>query len=479
MDSFSTHSAFDRSHDNKTVISTAHSCHGTIYGSQIIESNIKAIWRFDIRKHQDKIRSCAIGLVESSQTNDNRFFGLVIDKYSSWSGFKILETDGQYYCYRNTGHFFSSGSQLSQNHTNKNATEYGAKDSIIMELSSGILKFGRMQKKNNYHKLSKWELKEAFKIDSSKKYKLGVHLSGKGEIEIVESSFQSFTSWKKEQMEKMQQEEKEEYNRKQERIELEKIAKMEKTLQKKAKKTENIELNLNEQELRRYKINQKIQSNHNWTTLLTVLIALFSAIGSIALTDSLGLGNQENGSIAVGMGCLSLFVAICKIYISWTATFILSTDSDDLEENYKNMWKSYALKMKAIAVFIATITDVIFDVFQGIAAVQNQKYTNNAFFVLVVSTWIGVADEVVECFVEIFFMSLQEIEKCEISFCIGFLLWSITESVMGCYLLSTYDDEMLRLIGVSIETNLIIFSILFMVLFIYWSHTKKKFNTVF
>merc|ERR1712087_637201 len=62
---------------------------------------------------------------------------------------------------------------------------------------------------------------------------------------------------------------------------------------------------------------------------------------------------------------------------------------------------------QAIAIFMSSLTDSTFDFLQGVAAVLGHAYSDSAFAVLPAATWIGVADELVECVVEI------NLEMCE------------------------------------------------------------------
>eukprot|EP01084_Bolivina_argentea_P196174 336336_1 len=461
-----------------------------------------AIWIFDLISmvdYSDRVQG-TIGLAEQSKSITNATH---VEKCKK-NGVKYIRYDNGntlFYVYDQMGYFYSSEHESLV--CAGFEVELHRKYFWIMELSNGILKFGIITHRDAQQKseLRKLQLREAFRVNQQKKYKLCVYLQD-STVELTHSAFESFSTWRRNEIQNLPEipEITEHKTIEMTRYQLQKVAKEEakrakkeekkrKKQDKKAAKLKELEMKtsnngddnlpMNEKELRRYKKKEEMQKKHNWTTLLTVLIALFSAIGSIALTDSLGLSDEYNGVVVIIMCFLSLCVAIIKIYLSWNASYTYFDanqsfyQSIKVEEKAEHRWISYSLKMKAIAVFIATITDIMFDILQGIAATQHQQYTNNAFYVLVVSTWIGVGDEIVECFVEIFFMSLQEIESCEISFCVVFLLWSITESVMGCYLLSTYDDDTLRVIGMSIEINLIIFSILFLILFAYWHQTKK------
>eukprot|EP01083_Nonionella_stella_P280996 956116_1 len=197
----------------------------------------------------------------------------------------------------------------------------------------------------------------------------------------------------------------------------------------------------------RYHANE-LQKRQNLSTLQTILIALFSTVGSIALIDALGLDDKTNGIVAIVMSILTLSIATMKFYLSTKAA---------REFDGKLPVKVIrTLRIKSVAVLMASLTDSAFDAFQGVAAVKGEFYTNSAFAVLLVATWMGVTDEIVEAMVEIFFMSMAENEQSSITFCIVLLIWCAVESMMGMYLLSTYNDAIFKISGIIVESVLIL-----------------------
>eukprot|EP01084_Bolivina_argentea_P309396 535159_1 len=208
----------------------------------------------------------------------------------------------------------------------------------------------------------------------------------------------------------------------------------------------------------------ELQQKQNLSVLQTILIALFSTIGSIALTDSFGLSDKQNGTVAVIMASLSFVIATTKLFMSWKAA-----------NNFEGKLDAkivVSMRMKSIALLMATITDSVFDALQGVAAIKGEYYTSNALLVLLMATWIGVTDEIIEAFVEILFMSFMENDGCTVTFCMAFLLWCIVESCMGVYLLSTYNDTALQVSGIIVEFVLIIVCGALCIYF--WGIKKKK-----
>eukprot|EP01084_Bolivina_argentea_P071295 129647_1 len=474
MEQFEFHENIQRSDGNKKI--TLSEGEATCYGSQRLDSSATALWIFEPNSLYFEI-----GLIEANKQHcanwakNHKIYREKRRQLMFTDQYDLSNTDAQYYGI-GMGCKFKTGAEPQGFNL---WLEKGGL--IFMELSNGLLKCGGipLKQKNSIEYLSTFSLQEVFQIDSNKRYKMFVRLTQiRSSTTIFHSRFESFNDWHQRELSRFQQQ----HSSALEMHDLQQKAKKEEKLAKIVKvsaiNSKQVEISMEQQTIQKLEKKQKMQQKHNWTTLLTVLIALFSAIGSVALTDSMGLDDQSNGAIAISMSILSLATGICKFYLSWTASNSYSDQNEsfihsDVDSKFKVLWMSYSLKMKTIAVFVATVTDLVFDFFQGIAAVQAQKYTDNAWIILVISTWIGVADEVIECFVEIFFMSLQQVQGCEIAFCFGFLLWSIAESIMGCYLLSTYNDDILRLAGVSVEVNLIIFSLLFVILFAYWIKKKK------
>eukprot|EP01084_Bolivina_argentea_P119472 211822_1 len=227
----------------------------------------------------------------------------------------------------------------------------------------------------------------------------------------------------------------------------------------------NNKKNANDKKNARTRIDDK-----KWLILLATLMSALSSIGSIALTDALGLSDVHNGFIAIFTSTIALILASVK--------YILSSRQEPKKDD-NNKQKEYdskhLMRRKAIALFMSTLTDSVFDFFQGIAAVIGEEYGAGIFTVLVLATWIGVADELLECIIEIFFDATDSDGGCCGSLDYILLSWAVIESILDIYLLSTYQSSEIIGTGITAECFIIICSAILLVYYInyYWKSKKN------
>eukprot|EP01084_Bolivina_argentea_P176496 305417_1 len=182
-----------------------------------------------------------------------------------------------------------------------------------------------------------------------------------------------------------------------------------------------------------------------WLILLTILLTIFSSVSSIALTDIFSLSDDGIGIVIIFMSAYSLWVISIKITI-------------DFRAERKSEYDQIHYKTKALAVFASSLTDIVFDCLQGLAIISGESYTDNAFLVVLFATWAGVVDELFECFIELFMDSdVEFVIKYKIHY--GLVMWSMIETALSIYLLSTYRSIGLQVSGIIVEASLFIFLI--------------------
>jgi len=92
----------------------------------------------------------------------------------------------------------------------------------------------------------------------------------------------------------------------------------------------------------------------------------------------------------------------------------------------------------------------------------------------VAATWIGVADELIECVIEVKLGMCEEANGCCVSLKFMFLAWSAVEAVLGIYLLGTYDAPGLVVTGVMAESLILIAALFFIVRFAIGAIRERK-----
>eukprot|EP01084_Bolivina_argentea_P167612 290860_1 len=109
----------------------------------------------------------------------------------------------------------------------------------IMELSKGILKFGIISHRDAQKKSELWklQLREAFRVNQQKKYKLCVYLQG-STVELTHSAFESFSKWRRNEIQNLRDAEHKIEEAKLKTIEMARLQKVAKEEAKLAKKEE-------------------------------------------------------------------------------------------------------------------------------------------------------------------------------------------------------------------------------------------------
>eukprot|EP01083_Nonionella_stella_P270205 914815_1 len=193
-----------------------------------------------------------------------------------------------------------------------------------------------------------------------------------------------------------------------------------------------------------------------------ILISACSIVGSLALSDSLGLSNVDNGVLAVTMGTLTLLLVCCRG--AWAAG---AAEKKEYDGGLRTNAQSNE-QVLAFTIFMATIVDATFDIFQGIAAITEQEYTSLTASILVTATWLGVAEEIVEGTFEI--VSSIVVDGCgecsdghpHVTQLIYFIIMisAKVELCMGIYLFSTFSDDVYVGVGIAIQSLFLLFSVL-------------------
>eukprot|EP01083_Nonionella_stella_P140102 428897_1 len=196
--------------------------------------------------------------------------------------------------------------------------------------------------------------------------------------------------------------------------------------------------------------------------VMQILISGCSIIGSLALSDSLGLSNFDNGVLAVAMGTVTLLLVCCRGVWAYGASE---------KKEYKGTLRTNAQDNDialSITIFIATIVDATFDIFQGIAAITEQEYTSLTASILVTATWLGVGEEILEGAFEI--VSSIVVDGCgecsdghpHVTQLIYFIIMisAKVELCMGIYLFSTFSDDVYVGVGIAIQSLFLLFSVL-------------------
>ena len=106
-----------------------------------------------------------------------------------------------------------------------------------------------------------------------------------------------------------------------------------------------------------------------------------------------------------------------------------------------------------------TITDATFDILQGIAAIRNEEYTHLSASMLVIATWLGVGEEVIEGMFEIgTIVCLECVEEMgdgsrwvrwivDVIIHIG----GIVELSMGIYIVTTFQESVFMYVALGIQ----------------------------
>lgn len=107
-----------------------------------------------------------------------------------------------------------------------------------------------------------------------------------------------------------------------------------------------------------------------------LLITFCSAISSAALSGAFDETSGDNGILAIAMSCLVILLGVPKLRYS-----------DNKTPNKTEL---------AVVVGISTFCDAIFDILQGIALIHGFEYNDDSAVLLVIGTFIGLSEEIVD-----------------------------------------------------------------------------------
>eukprot|EP01084_Bolivina_argentea_P023278 43411_1 len=126
---------------------------------------------------------------------------------------------------------------------------------------------------------------------------------------------------------------------------------------------------------------------HVFKILFQVIVSGCSIVGSLALSNNLGLSNYDNGLMAITIGSVTVLLACWRLLCN-AGDYAKNNNADDI----------FVLGGTILG---ATVTDAVFDIFQGIAAIREEEYTALSATMLVTATWMGVGEEIIEAVFEI------------------------------------------------------------------------------
>ena len=168
-----------------------------------------------------------------------------------------------------------------------------------------------------------------------------------------------------------------------------------------------------------------------------------SGLASLALTQNLFIDAYTRGSFIILMG-ISTLIMRCII--------VCCARRCQQSDRYRAL----------IFIAIASFSDSIFDIIQGIALILGYQYSTTTNLIVLVGTWIGFTDELLEFIEEVIANCCDfcEAECCKKLFKIWlFLILTdcITEQICGIYIASIAlsEDSKLTIFIVSIILNVI------------------------
>eukprot|EP01084_Bolivina_argentea_P023276 43407_1 len=190
---------------------------------------------------------------------------------------------------------------------------------------------------------------------------------------------------------------------------------------------------------------------HVLKILFQVIVSGCSIIGSLALSNSLGLSNYDNGLMAITMGSTSVLLACWKQICNWGDMKRVGQSEANIDEE--------DIGILGGTIMGATITDAAFDILQGIAAIRNEEYTALSATMLVTATWMGVGEEIIEAVFEIgSIVCIECVEKLSDASKYGAIIvnWiihisALIELCFGIYIFSTFNASVYMYIGISVQ----------------------------
>ena len=199
-------------------------------------------------------------------------------------------------------------------------------------------------------------------------------------------------------------------------------------------------------------------SNFRWLKSIGQwAVAACSIVSALALSDELGLDAKINGAIALMVGSISLICAVFR----WGCHFAVARAEEET-----------IISVLAFAIFSASISDSAFDIIQGIAAINEEKYSANAATVLISATALGASEEIVEAILECVDLVMDGVgDICNGSLAIAFsgifYLVTLVEISFGIYLASTYDGY-IKDVGIISECIVLCLCVIFLLTSFYF-----------
>eukprot|EP01084_Bolivina_argentea_P253326 425479_1 len=197
---------------------------------------------------------------------------------------------------------------------------------------------------------------------------------------------------------------------------------------------------------------------------LQIVISGCSIVGSMALSGAFGFSQHDSGVMAVTMGVIIVFLAYCRIVFGLVAS---RSVEDDPDTGARTSPIAQGIIL-TINICLATLIDATFDIFQGIAAINEQEYTTLSATILVIATWTGVGEEIAEGVFEIGTIIFTDCFRMGNEFNVFvstilqyvIMIACMMELCMGIYLFSTFSDAVYVGMGIGLQSLGLLFVIL-------------------
>ena len=190
-----------------------------------------------------------------------------------------------------------------------------------------------------------------------------------------------------------------------------------------------------------------------------LIIAFMSITASLALSDSFGLSDFDNGLLAITMALISFILSWWKFIFTDSNIHTKAIKGDSLPA-----LKEVRLDgILSATIFGATLVDALFDILQGIAATRGEEYSGSSALLLFTATWIGVAEEIIEGVMEIASTCCECVgelgdmkvgDRSNISrWIVNWLLHigAIVELSMGVYIFNLFDTSIFKVVAIALQ----------------------------
>ena len=189
-----------------------------------------------------------------------------------------------------------------------------------------------------------------------------------------------------------------------------------------------------------------------------------SGLASLAFTQNWFNDTYSRGSFIILMGISSLIMRCLIVFCA-------------------KRWDQKDRYLALIFILIASFSDSIFDIIQGIVLISGYQYSASVNIIVIIGTWIGFTDELLEFIKEIIANCCQlcEQELCAKAFKIWLcfiLLDCITEQIFGIYIatitLSTNADLGIFVMSIVLNVTAILMVVAFAAYLIYGGRKRMK-----